>query len=63
MWTAVTWALGLGPLGLMAHGLPSHASKWLSGTHIHERGQRQQADGTRWRQPGVRQIDQIAKER
>jgi hypothetical protein len=34
VWTAVICALGLGPLSLMAHGLPLHASKWLIGTQM-----------------------------
>jgi len=39
IWTAVIWALGLGPLSLIGHGLPSHASQWLSGTQAqHRRG-------------------------
>jgi hypothetical protein len=33
LWTAVTWALGLGPLSLMAYGVPAHARKWLLGTN------------------------------
>jgi hypothetical protein len=37
IWTAVTWALGLGPLSLMAHGLPLHAGKRLIGTHLEDR--------------------------
>jgi hypothetical protein len=31
VWTALTWALGLGPLSLMAYGLDSRADKQLSG--------------------------------
>jgi hypothetical protein len=26
VWTAIMWALGLGPLSLMAHGQPLHSS-------------------------------------
>jgi hypothetical protein len=33
VWTALTWALGLGPLSLMAYGLPLHAGKRLMGTN------------------------------
>lgn len=33
LWTAITWALGLGPLSLMAYGVPAHAGKWLLGTN------------------------------
>lgn len=59
MWTAVTWALGLGPLSLMAHGLPSYASKWLIGTHVErERGtHQQQRDGATGQHPTARQIE------
>jgi hypothetical protein len=59
MWTAVSWSLGLGPLSLMAHGLPSHASKWLIGTHVErERGTlQQQGDGAAWRRPTAPQIE------
>jgi hypothetical protein len=58
-WTAVTWAIGLGPLSLMSHGLPLHASKWLIGTHIQrERGvPHQQGDEDRWQRAGARQIE------
>jgi hypothetical protein len=39
MWTAVIWALGLGPVSLMAHGVPSKFSPLLMGTQA----QRQRA--------------------
>jgi hypothetical protein len=59
MWTGATWALGLGPLSLMAHGLPAHASKWLIGPHVErERGSQQlQADGATWQHQTARQIE------
>jgi len=37
MWTALIWALGLGPLSLMAHGVPSQSSPWLMGTQVERR--------------------------